>query len=67
MPLRSPDHGVEIWSPLADARYLTLSLRFGGQAGVVKLANTGDLKSPGSNPLRVQIPPPALMARPRLP
>ena len=29
-------------------------------AGVVESVDTGDLKSPGSNPLRVRIPPPAL-------
>ena len=28
-------------------------------AGVAKLANAGDLKSPGRKPLRVRIPPPA--------
>lgn len=31
-----------------------------GIAGVVKSVNTGDLKSPGLRPLRVQVPPPAL-------
>lgn len=30
------------------------------KAGVAKSVNAGDLKSPGSNPLRVQFPPPAL-------
>ena len=34
-------------------------------AGVMKLVNIGDLKSPGLRPLRVQVPPPALSTRGR--
>ena len=36
------------------------------EAGVVKWVNTGDLKSPGRKPLRVQVPPPALRQYQRL-
>ncbi len=36
-----------------------LGRSFGNTAGVVKLVNTGDLKSPGLRPLRVQVPPSA--------
>ena len=32
-----------------------------GRAGVAKQVDAGDLKSPGSNPLRVRVPPPALV------
>src|SRR5690606_31288956 len=31
------------------------------KAGVAKSVDAGDLKSPGSNPMRVRVPPPALV------
>ena len=62
---KNPEHDRPEWRLVSDIDIRPAGAigvhepRLGSPAGVVKSVNTGDLKSPGPRPLRVQVPPSA--------